>query len=86
MITDRKKGDYRLEEKKHSCDGWSFKFLQLWNAVNDARLTVECRSGKATIKLQLTLREPPPPQPACQVRPQPRRPGPSYLRCQEQTF
>ena len=56
---------------------FNFKFMQLWNAGHDARLTVECRDGKSTINLQLTLGEPPP---ACHVRPQPRRPGPSRLR------
>ena len=59
---------------------FNFKFMQLWNAGHDARLTVECRDGKSTINLQLTLGEPPP---ACHVRPQPRRPGPSRLRRRE---
>ena len=54
-------------------------FLQLWNAGHDC-LTVECWAGKATINLQLKLGDkPPPPLPACQVQPQPRRPGPSRL-------
>ena len=36
------------------------------------RLTAECRACKATINLQLTLGDQPPPPPrACQVRPQP---------------
>ena len=47
----------------------NFKFLQLWNAGHDTRLIVECWAGKATINLQLMLREPPPTPPACQVRP-----------------
>ena len=58
----------------------NIKFMQLWNAGYEARLTVECRAGKATINLRLTLGESPPPPPACQVRPQPRGPGPSCLR------
>ena len=49
----------------------NIKFMQLWNAWYEARLTAECWAGKATINLQLTLRDKPPPPPrACQVRPQ----------------
>ena len=63
----------------------NIKFLQLWNAGHDARLTLECRAGKVTINLKLTLADKPPPhQPACQVRPQPQRSGPSRLKCSEQ--
>ena len=63
---------------------FNIKFMQLWNAGYEARLTAECRAGKATINLQLTLGDQPPPPPrACQVRPQPRRPGPSRFRCRE---
>ena len=63
---------------------FNIKFLQLWNAEHYTRLTVECLACKATINLQLMLGDnPPPPPPACQVRPQPRRPGPSRLRRRE---
>ena len=37
--------------------------MQLWIAGYNYHLTVECRAGKATINLQLTLKDkPPPPQ------------------------
>ena len=63
---------------------FNIKFMQLWNSGYEARLTAECWPGKATINLQLTLGDKPPPPPrACQVRPQPRRPGPSRLRRRE---
>ena len=53
---------------------FNIKFMQLWNARYDARLTAECRSSKATINLQLTLRDKPPPhRHDCQVRPQPHK-------------
>ena len=60
--------------------------MQLWNAGYNARLTAECWAGKATINLQLTLRDitPPPPR-AFQVRHQPQRPGPSRLRRRERS-
>ena len=51
---------------------FNIKCMQLWNAGYDACLTAECLAGKATINLQLTLGDiPPPPPRACQVRPQP---------------
>ena len=64
---------------------FNIKFMQLWNAGYEARLTAECWAGKATINLQLTLGEKPPPPPrACQAQPQLRRPGPSRLkRCEQ---
>ena len=63
---------------------FNLKFLQLWNAGHDAHLTVECWAGKATINLELTLGDKPlPTPPVCQVRPQPRQPGPSRLRRHE---
>ena len=63
---------------------FKIKVLELWNAGHDALLTVECRAGKATNNLQLSLgNKPPPPPPACQVRPQLWRQGPSHLGCHE---
>ena len=49
----------------------------------DDCLTIERWAGKATIKLQLTLGDQQQPRLSCQVGPQPRRPGPSCLRCRE---
>ena len=52
-----------------------FKFQELWRAVTNARLSIECHAGKAWINLNVQLDQPPGPQPQQHQR----RQGPSRV-------
>ena len=58
-------------------DSFVNKFRSLWQAGNNARLSIECHAGQARVHLQLDLPPPPPPPPQQQ---RPRRSGPSRFR------